>query len=150
MHTVKSMSPIHSCSSSSEGSKMFLWRFLSTSVSPLSAHHKMMPMQKRLTGSTFHQGRSNWLPSERSTFHTLWLALLVENLMGSSFTVLSSVDLADGRELRVSNRILVTLRTKNINMLSPVTMSSIMAVYQTIKWPEVLYTEKVQFDFFPF
>lgn len=109
MHTVKSMSPIQSCSSSSEGSKMFLWRFLSTSVSPLSAHHKMMPMQKRLTGSTFHQGRSNWLPSERSTFHTLWLALLVENLMGSSFTVLSSVDLADGRELRVSNRILVTL-----------------------------------------
>lgn len=42
--------------------------------------------------------------------------------MGSSFTVLSSVDLADGRELRVSNRILVTLRTKNTNMLSSVTV----------------------------
>lgn len=150
MHTVKSKSPIHFCSSSSsEGSeKMCLWRLLSMSVSPLSTHHKMKLIKKRLTGSTFHQGRSNWLPSEPSTFHVLWLALLVENLMGSSFTGLSSVDLADGRELRVSNRILVTLWTKNTDIPSPVTVSPIMTVYQTMKWPGVLDTGKVPLGFF--
>lgn len=97
---------------SSEDANMFSWRVLSISVSPLSAHHKMMLMPKRLMGRTFHQGRSNWLPSEVSTFQVLWLALLLENLIGSSFPLLSSLGLADSRELSVRNRILVNLGTK--------------------------------------
>lgn len=57
-------------------------RAWSRSVSWRKTHHRRKPMVKTLIGRTFHHGRWNLLPMERSTFHVRWLALLVENLMG--------------------------------------------------------------------
>lgn len=67
----------------------------SMSVSSLKAHHNRKAVASRLMGTTFHIGRSYWLPIERSTLQFLWLAWLVENLMGSLFTSSSSADCLD-------------------------------------------------------
>lgn len=87
-------------------------RAASMSVSSLKAHHNRKAVASRLMGTTFHIGRSYWLPIERSTLQVLWLALLVENLMGSLFTSSSSadcLDLHDSRELRARDRTLWNL-----------------------------------------
>lgn len=53
-------------------------------------HHSRNPTPTTLIGNTLHQGRWWLLPSERSTLQDRWLALLVENLMGSGGTSSSS------------------------------------------------------------
>lgn len=110
------------CTSSSENrfgkcSVSCISSCVSMSECSLSIHHRIKAVPNKLMEKTFHQGRWNWLPMERSTFQVLWLALLVENLMGFSSTSLSSegfLDAADLWELRARSRIPFSLLTRKI------------------------------------